>query len=133
MPSNSYSLDDIRKELDKKFETFSITADGDEFVFRPILRMPKTDRESLRESLTELNAIMDRKDKSPEEQDFDKLLATVESVITRAVKDDRGGRLVELIDGDASMLMEILSMWVEATNPGEASSSPEPLTSTASS
>jgi len=122
--SNVFSLDSFREEAEKEFAPVKIgLSDGTEVSLRSLIRLGKKDREKVLSLLDEL-----QKDQESEEDDglerIDRI-AGITSELILLVSDRNGRTLVKEIDGDISLLLKVVETWMEATQPGEAESSPE--------
>ncbi|MGW1740036.1 phage tail assembly protein [Nocardia sp. NPDC001965] len=114
--SNSYSLDDLRAGLDKKFAPLPLTLkDGSTAVLQNLLRLPSGVRKEVTDTLKTI-----RKDEDGESKDSDEILAATQKVIELVTKDRKGKKLVSEIGDDLALTSEIIRMWTEATQPGEA-------------
>lgn len=115
---NVFTLDSLREEVEKTYAPVKIgLADGYEITLVNLLRLPKKQREVALANLKRLEG----GDES-ESLDFDDMAAVATDVLA-AVADD-GKRLAKEIDGDAGLAFKILEIWMGATQPGEAESSP---------
>ena len=126
--TNSYKLDDLRRDLDQQYQPLIIEVGRQQYPLRNILRMGQSDRTEIREALIEIRSLLD-----DEEAGVDLLTPLANRIIEKAVADGKGPALVEHLNGDVAMSMRIINLWTEATHPGEASGSPDSSTSTASS
>ena len=122
--SNSYTLEDLQADLDKEFSPVKLTAGGREFKLRNLMRLSDAERESVFRALEVVST--DTEDES-ETLDSEAMAAMSDAVWTmlRALPaDGRGEELVELIGGDLALGMKVVSIYTEATQPGEATDSP---------
>lgn len=123
--SNSYSLDDLKRDLDREFAPLTIQVGDDSVVLRNLMRMNKKDRDAVIEALNELDKLdpeQDQENMSVEEMAT--ITSVLDTVFEKIAADGKGKKLVAAIDGDLALSMRILEMWTEATQPGEAENSP---------
>lgn len=115
--SNSYSLDDLRAALDDEFKPLVITVDGEDFTLVNLLRVDKDTRKIAADKLKALEA--DSVDK-----DYDKTVAAMEDLIVVITANGGGNKLVAAMNQDVQLMMKVITLWIGASNLGEASSSP---------
>ena len=116
--TNSYKLDDLRAEMDKKYAPLTIEVGRDKFVLRNLLRIGESDRTEIQDALKTMNS-----------EDDDKiqvavLSAGVDTILRIVPADNKGPKLLEALQGDITVGMKVIELWIEATDLGEASSSP---------
>lgn len=114
---NSYSLDDLRRDLDAQFKPLTITVEGEEFQLVNLLRADLNVRKTATEKLKSLQA-------ETTQQDYDSVLAAMSELIVAITDNDRGEALVAAMNDDVQLMMKVITLWIEASNLGEASSSP---------
>ena len=114
--SNSFTLDDLRAEVEREFAPVQITlAGGTVVTLKHLLRLPRKTRDKVVDTLKVLET------KDGEEQDVDAMIDAAESVLKMV--SDNGPALVKELDGDVTLVMRVLERWMQATQPGEASPS----------
>lgn len=114
----SYSLDDLRNDLDKEFAPLQIDIGRTTVVLRNPLRLTKAERHvvfdaSKRMTSGELG-----------DEDVEEMMELIRSVLSTSAADGKGEALVKAIGDDVALAMKIMQLWTEATQPGEASNSP---------
>lgn len=115
---NVFTLDSLREEVERTYAPVKIgLADGSEITLVNLLRLPKKQRDLALATLKKIEG-----GEGSEDLDIDGMAATATEVLA-AVADD-GGRLTKEIDGDAGLAFKLLEIWMAATQPGEAASSP---------
>lgn len=118
--SNTFSLEDLNKAIEKKYAPFYFTAGSDKYVLRQVLRLSKSEREIV---VSELKAL-DGVSQDDSDVDEDKVLATIEKVLSTVTDGGKGHALIELLEHDLVRVQMLMELWIEATQPGEASPSP---------
>lgn len=117
---NIFTLDSLREEVEREFAPVEITlSDGSTVTLRNLIRLPKKQREAALAKLKELDAA----EESDEETDKFGAVAEAALEILALVADDGKG-LVKELDGDVGLTMKVLSVWMGASQPGEAQPSP---------
>lgn len=115
--SNVYSLEQLRSDLDKEFAPLVIDLGGGEVTLQNVMRLGVEARATVSASVS----IVTSDDTAVSIQErFDAMIAIFEKVTA----DGKGKALVKAVGDDYQAAMKILSLWTEATQPGEASSSP---------
>jgi hypothetical protein len=116
--SNSYSLEDLVTDLDTLFAPIEIKAKGEKFILRNLLRLDKQDRIAVKAAFEKVqgNELANSDDEAEVEGVYEIL-----SIITA---DGKGPKLVAAIGDDLGLAMKLVELWTEATQPGEAESSP---------
>jgi hypothetical protein len=121
--SSIFTLDNLRKEVEKEFAPFQIDVDGEKLTLRNLLRVPKNRRDEVYGLLDELSAV--------QESDEGTLSVTEKSAqialkIIPLVSDKEklARTLVERIEDDLALTLRLFNVWMSATQPGEADSSP---------
>lgn len=118
----SFSLDDLRAEIEREYAPLVIQAGGHEYRLTPLLRTDRKVREAVLERLTSLQKAHD--DDEETVLDEDAALENVSLVLQAVTEDGQGPRLIEQLDGDLLLSMKLLEKWTERTQPGEAKDSP---------
>lgn len=113
----NFTLDDIRAAAEKKYGNFKVEIGGGEVVeLRNALRLAKDERK-------ELNRLQSDLDQDGEDEDADQgdSMAKVLRLVASDTK--QADKLIAAIGDDLTVLAELFSQYVEATQPGEASGS----------
>jgi hypothetical protein len=119
MPNN-FSLAEIRNDLDSKHESLSLDlGDGVQITLVNPARLEATARKAVQRDLRTIQAQAQSEDQDPVELDN-----AVNSVLSAIVADGKGSLLTEIIAGDTGLAFHLFNMWLEVTQAGEASSSP---------
>jgi hypothetical protein len=118
--SNTYSLEDLKKDLDVEFAPVRLTLGDDEFVLRNMMRLPDSQRTAV---LTAMQVVGNDTDKEDAEA-VNRMSHALTEILTNLPDDNKGSKLVEFVGGDLSFGLKILSLWTEHTQPGEAQNSP---------
>jgi hypothetical protein len=128
--SNTFTLDSLREETEKKYAPVTIgLSDGSEVELKSLLRLGKKNRESVSETLTDLGTLLDGDGDldglSPEESE---LLVEAISKVINMIASAPAKLLKELDHPDSlikvSLMTDVLLRWIGATKPGEALNSP---------
>ncbi|OBJ41323.1 hypothetical protein A5630_23065 [Mycolicibacterium mucogenicum] len=133
--SNIFTLDSLREEIEKEFAPAkAVLSDGTEIILRSLIRLGKSDRKAVSASIEAFQARLAKQEAGEELtiDDVDYITDQVCSVL-ETVAAANGKRLVREIGGDFQLAVSVLTQWQEATQLGEAESSPESSTETASS
>ncbi|WP_190821959.1 phage tail assembly protein [Saccharopolyspora pogona] len=117
MTDNVFTLDDLDAAIEREYAPLTFQAAGEEFVLRSLLRVEKKRRDAVIAKLKEL-------DDAGDDIDEDLALSTVQFILKSVTADDRGTKLLKALGDDLLRFMRLLSMWSEATQPGEATASP---------
>jgi hypothetical protein len=124
MSDNSiFTLDNLRREVEKEFAPFQIDVDGDTLTLRNLLRVPKLRRDEVYGLLDELSEVQDSDEGtlSVTEKSAQIALKIIPMV---ADKEKLARTLVERIEDDLALTLRLFNVWMSATQPGEADSSP---------
>jgi hypothetical protein len=120
--SNTFSLDDLRAEVENEFQPVVITvSDGTEVSLRNLLRLPKKDRDAVMRLVTDLQDLNDTvADENGEAgaEDADRLVDTASQIL--ALVADNGKKLIKELDGDLTLTMRVLEKWMASTSSGKA-------------
>ena len=121
--SSIFTLDNLRKEVEKEFAPFQIDVDGDTLTLRNLLRVPKLRRDEVYGLLDELSEVQDSDEGtlSVTEKSAQIALKIIPMV---ADKEKLARTLVERIEDDLALTLRLFNVWMSATQPGEADSSP---------
>lgn len=114
--SDVFTLDDLDRTLAENYAPLIFQAGKEKFELRPLLRIGKTERDAISAQLKALEG---------DETDDQKIEEVFDFVLTTVVADGKGARLVEILGTDLLRKKVLFEKWVEKTQPGEASSSPE--------
>lgn len=114
----SYTLDQLRSDVEKRFTPFEIQVSDDYSVkLANLVRVGKEKREEIGVLLEKL----DPKDADASEED---IRESAEGIFRLLADDAKAAEtLIEKLDGDVALLIGLLEKWMEATGLGEASSS----------
>lgn len=109
------SLNDINKEADEKYGPFVIDdVPGGEVVLRNALRLTKSERQQLSELDAEIKAA---------KGDANKVIDAAGKLLGLVAAGDGGKRLLDALGDDATKVIHVVTLYREATQPGEASRS----------
>lgn len=111
--TNTFTLDDLNKALEKKYGPFVFEAGDQKFVLTQILRLPKDERDIVRAQLESL-------EKNKDELTEDEVYAILKAVLDFVVKDGKSDELMEVLDHDLVALTVLFEAWIESTQVGEA-------------
>lgn len=116
--TNTYTLDELNKTIESKYAPFHFQAGKEKFVLRQVLRLSSAERATVVNELKKLDAM--------DEDNLDEVaaLGTIEAVLSTITEGDKGPKLIEILGHDLLRVQMLLEMWIEATQPGEASPSP---------
>lgn len=117
MTDNVFTLEALDAAIEREYAPMKFQAGGEEFVLRSLLRVPKKDRDAVLAKLEELDTL-------GEKADEDAVLTTVQFILRAVCADGRGAKLLKAVGDDLLRSMKLLTMWTEATQPGEAQDSP---------
>lgn len=111
-----FTLDSLREEAQKKYAPITIDLGDKTVELRSLLRLPKKERGV---AFDLLKAIEENDGNSSEGVEFLtenglKLLSTVA---------DDGPAIVKALGDDLSLILEVLAVWMDGSQPGEAGSS----------
>ncbi len=130
--SNVFTLDSLREEIEKEFAPCkAVLSDGTEITLRSIIRLNGKRRKQVVDLVDKFQVAIAKGDDMTAE-DLDVIVDSVGKIL-ELVAASNGKRLVQELDGDLQLSVSVLSQWIEATQVGEAESSPESSTDTASS
>lgn len=111
---STFTLADLRDEVAKKYEPLAISNGDDVFVLQPLLTMGEKQRKRVTELLSKYG--------DTDGVDFDASLGVASDLVVAVTKDNRGKDLVALLGDNPALVIEVITRWMEATQPGEASS-----------
>lgn len=125
--SNKLTLDDIKANIEKKYAPLVFEVNGQEYTLVSLMRVNRKVRDAVQDRLESMGGKPDENgDISIDSSvnDEDKLIDSLQFILSSVTKDGRGTQLVNALPKDILVLMEIMREWQEATQPGEASNSP---------
>jgi hypothetical protein len=115
--SNSFTLDDLRAEVEREYAPLEITlSDGSTVTLKHLLRLPKKTRDKVVDTLKALET------KEGDDPDVDVMVDAATQVLKLVA--DNGTGLVKELDGDVTLVMRVLERWMQMSQPGEAAPSP---------
>lgn len=117
--SNVYSLENLKSDLDKKYAPVELDLGGSSVVLSNMMRLGKEDRKKVADAVKDIF-----KDRTDTDEEVPDLLETIAVIFELVAEDGRGSALMDAIGDDVSLGTEILNIWIEATQVGEASNSP---------
>ncbi len=127
--TNTFTLDSLREETKKKYAPVVIgLSDDSEVELLSLLRLKKTAREAVLETIEDLKLLRegdDDGDLTDEERD---LLVESLSNIFRTVAESRADELIHALhdedpDIHLALMMQVLSLWLAGAQVGEARNS----------
>lgn len=118
--SNVWTLEDLDREIEKKYAPLVLKIGDQEFTMVSLLRVPKKVRAEVQKRLSDLNSSEDENQEVSE----DDTIAALQFVFTSVTKDNKGRALVRALGDDLVRYTTLMEKWQEATQPGEASDSP---------
>lgn len=121
---NLFTLDSMREEIEREFSPCQFELpDGKTVTLRNLLRLPKGEREQVYGLLDDLAEVS--KDGETAGLSATEKSAQIALKIIPLVADSkkRGDELVELIEEDLALTLRVFSVWMEATQAGEAEGS----------
>ncbi|ASR77129.1 tail assembly chaperone [Mycobacterium phage MyraDee] len=128
--SNSYSLDDLRSETEKKFAPVKIgLSDGSEVELKSLLRLGKKTRDLVGDTLEDLKSINSDDDDDEELNEAEaELLVEAIAKILNLIASSPAKLLKELDHPDAlikvTLMTQVLNKWIGGAQVGEAGNSP---------
>lgn len=119
--AKTFTLDAIRDVAERKYGATVIELNDDTSVeLQSVLRLTGNDRKNVSTKLKELEELSG----ADEEDVEDDALVEIASDILLLVAKSNGKKLIREINGDLAVTMQVLEAWLEDTQPGEASTSP---------
>jgi hypothetical protein len=117
---NAFNLDDIRNDLNSKHE--SLTLDLGEGVVITLVNPARLDAQARKRVTKDLKIVTEISGSDdPDPVELDK---AVNAVLAGVVADGKGQMLTDIIQGDTQLAFHLFNTWLEVTQAGEASSSP---------
>lgn len=125
---NKYSLTQLREDVDNEYPPLELEVDDRTVVLRNIMRLETTDQQE-----EALGAFDDLQKAAPADGGADDMtheqltaLSRASLRVLRAITDSETGEyLTDKVGNDIALVMKIVNLWVEVTNPGEAQNSPD--------
>lgn len=119
---NVFTLDSLREEVEKEFAPVKIVlSDGTEVTLRNLLRLPKGDRAKVVAKLKVLESV-DKSGESEDSNELDLLATTAVEILVLVA--DHGKKLADELGDDLSIILKVLGVWMDTSQPGEAQPSP---------
>lgn len=106
----TFTLTDLKKSVDTKYAPTIVKNGKTEYRLDPLLRLTKTKRDSVLELTERFDA----------DSDLDDQLETVAEIIRTVEVNSKGDELLELLGGDAAMVLELGLTWMSGSELGEA-------------
>lgn len=107
----TFTLDELRADVEKRYERTVLKNGMDEFVLEHLLQLPRERRTRALELVSRVEN---------DDVDLDTQLDVFRDVIRVIVKDDRGDELLGLLGGNSAMLMGLVEAWIGDGQLGEA-------------
>jgi hypothetical protein len=131
MSKNSFSLEDIDRELEAEYAPVEFTVQGDVYTLLPLLRVDKDRRKKAQDALKAFESkedgtvVLDASVAEGDEDELEKLTQALKVVLSNVTKGPEyvGQMMVDKLGNDFLRHMKLMQKWSEATQPGEASSS----------
>jgi hypothetical protein len=117
MSDNVFTLADLDAAIEREYAPLKFQAGDEEFVLRSLLRVEKKQRDAVIAKLKEL-------EDQGDDIDEDTALTTVQFILKTVCADAKGTKLLKTVGDDLLRCMKLLTLWTEATQPGEATDSP---------
>lgn len=117
MTDNVFTLEALDEAIEREYAPLKFQAGDEEFVLRSLLRVEKKSRDAVIAKLKELDELGD-------DIDEDTALSTVQFILKAVCADSKGTKLLKVVGDDLLRCMKLLTLWTEATQPGEATDSP---------
>ena len=113
----TFTLDDLRAAADKKYAPTVIEAGDETFVLPSILRMDSKGRKDITKLLERAESLMDDEETLGS---IDEEIKLFSELLEKAEQGGKGKRLLELIGGDAAVLIDVVTSWLKDSQAGEA-------------
>lgn len=123
--SNVYDLARLRADMDREFAPLRLDVDGETLTLRNVLRIDDKDRKPVLDALSTVQAAFSNEEGegvSPEA--IDAAAEAIETILRAVTADGKGEKLVRHLNGDLALSLKVINLWAEASQPGEASGSP---------
>jgi len=119
---NVFSLASLQEEADKKFAPLEFTTDKNTYVLRSLLRVTKQERADILSRLKEMENLHAAETEG--DIDEDQIIGVVHAILKAVTADNKGNALCRELGDDLILNTTLLEKWQEATQPGEATHSP---------
>lgn len=116
--TNTFTLEDLDAAIEHEYSPLIFKAGQYEYVLQSLMRVDRKKREEVQLHLEALDAEDETK---LSEEDALEAMRTVFRAVT---KDNKGEWLCQALGDDLLRNMKLLQMWAKATQPGEATDSP---------
>lgn len=113
---STFTLDNLREQVEKKYAPVTIETGDGVFVIQNLLQLPQDAREKVAKEIDKLDS---------EDAGLQENLDVFTKVIEFATKDNKGKKLLELLEYNSAMIIEVAQKWMEQTQLGEAEDSSE--------
>jgi hypothetical protein len=122
---NIFTLDSMREEIEREFSPCQFELpDGKTVTLRNLLRVGRKNREQVYALLDELSDLS-KETEGTSLTDTEKSAQIALKIIPLVADSEKlGDKLVELIEEDLALTLRVFSVWMEATQAGEAEDSP---------
>lgn len=118
--SNVFTLEQLDQEIENKYAPLVFKAGDQEFTLVSLLRVDEKVRLAVQARLESLSGSADE-DETVSEKDT---VETLKFVLSSVTKDRKGAALCKVLGNDLLRYSTLMEQWQKATQPGEASSSP---------
>ena len=122
--SNVYDLAQLRADLDREFAPLKIEVDGETLTLRNVLRINDKDRAPVLDALSVVQDAFDEEEGAITGDKIDSASSAIETILRAVTADGKGEKLVRHLNGDLALSLKVINLWAEASQPGEASGSP---------
>lgn len=122
--SNSYSLEDLKADVEKEFAPVTLTYGRETFKLRHLFRLTDDERKTVFDTLDAIKAEAGSEDQEISIEALSKLSDAVWAMLRALPEDGKGGKLVEVLGGDLAIGIKIVNLYTEGTQLGEADTSP---------
>src|SRR5690606_4601645 len=123
--SNVYDLAQPRADLDNEFAPLKIQVGRETLVLPNVLRINDSALKPLLEALETVQPAFSVDDENAIDPDeLPNATVAIYTLVMAVVAAGKGDKLIQHVDGDLALAMKIMNLWAEASQPGEASSSP---------
>lgn len=121
---NLFTLDSMREEIEREFSPCQFELpDGKTVTLRNLLRLNRKNREQVYALLDDL-ADISKESEGASLTETEKSAQIALKIIPLVADSEKlGDKLVELIEEDLALTLRVFSVWMEATQAGEAEGS----------
>lgn len=109
----TFTLEDLRNEVSKRYAPTVIQNGGDEYVLQNMLQLPAEKRD-------EVMDLVERFENGGEDMPLEDQVSIFKEIIIAAEDNDRGNELLALLGDNTALIFEVINRWMEATQLGEA-------------